>query len=89
LNVTLAPFIQREKPHLSPDPAASFIKKAVPNQQLSADRRVFRAAHNPNGIACQCKFSVVFIGLLVARRMRLPQQSDGPADHLRWLRVME
>jgi hypothetical protein len=64
LGATLAPFVWREKPDLSPAPAASFIKKAEPDQNLRTCDGVFRAVNNPSATSRQREFDLFLLHFL-------------------------
>jgi hypothetical protein len=66
LSLSLAPFIQREKPHLSPVAAASFIKNAKPDQKLRVGNGVLRTVLNLCATSRRRGLLPVFAGLLVA-----------------------
>jgi hypothetical protein len=80
VGATLAPFINREKPQLSPRPAASFIKNGLHFRGLCIVRRTNGAARFNHWRMTEIEIMPNFIGLLsssLAAQQRQPCQQKG------------
>jgi hypothetical protein len=80
VEATLAPFINGEKPQLSPRPAASFIKNGLQLRGLCIVDRTNSAARGNHWRMIEIEIMRNFIGLLsssLAAQQRQPRQQKG------------